>query len=197
MLRRPETRALFLPKHSLIYRNLRVRKGLMRRRRTRARIGAIGMAAALAVLAYAVVPTSAGAAILCEANQELCENTNVHPPELVALSANPVFNFGGLGTVKCESIKIEASGNASEEQVHNFWNSNCGEGCTISALNLPYKMELASTSGGNGTVTLKNSGKGTPSFSAQCGEVKCVYKAEGMQPLSVAANRRRCKSTNR
>jgi|GEM_PF-4055433 len=146
-----------------------------------ARIGAVGIVAAFAAFAYLVAPADAGAAVLCEANQESCENTKVHPPELVARSTNPIFNFGGLGTVKCESIKIEASGNATEEKVNNFWVTKCGEGCTISPQNLPYKVELASTSGGNETVTLKNSGKGTPSFSAQCGEVKCVYNAEGMQ----------------
>jgi hypothetical protein len=54
----------------------------------------------------------------------------------------------------------------------------CG-GCTVTAQNLPYKLEIERSGGGNGTMVWRTSGKGDPQVLIKCGGLleECTYGA--------------------
>jgi hypothetical protein len=86
----------------------------------------------------------------------------------------------GFMTVKCKASGM--SGETEKEgqgTAKSLTFSECGGGCTIEALHVPYHMEgTASGETGNGTVTFTSGGSGSPGAKVNCSGTECFYESE-------------------
>ncbi len=150
-------------------------------------IGLAAVAALMAISAVGVTSASAGAeTVLCKANVEYCQGTNVSGYAFTSAQVEAKFNFGEAGSVTCTSQMIRNE----EERISTLSFIACGEGCTVTASGLPYFANMFEPIAGNGKMSMTIGG-----LNFKCGTSECVYKGflsnlpvEGGTPANVHVN---------
>ena len=121
---------------------------------------------------------------LCAAGVSPCPEGAAYPlgTELKgALSEGPAgfTSDKESGTLYCSNstvaAKITAAGVPMTGQVTALSFSGCSLACTVSALHLPYKSEIETSSSGDGVLTLRNGGSGTPQIRNTCFGKSCTF----------------------
>lgn len=139
---------------------------------------------ALLVLALAGAGT-ASATQLC--GDTTCETVYESGQTLEAglvESTSATFALPGIGTVSCSTSVLKGKTTAKTGSPLNgeitgltFEGCKIGEtGCTVKAINLPYKATIAETGQGSGTLTASSGGSGSPGAEASC-SLKCTATA--------------------
>lgn len=148
----------------------------------------LAVIAALATMAF-VGAGSASAVTLCKVNQNPCEAANQYPS---GTEINAELETGtkavlltNLATVECAGSKsagktTATSGSPLPGTITSLTFTSCkttaGVGCTVTVLRLPYKVAVAATGGGNGTLTATSGGAGNPGATVVCGLVlNCTF----------------------
>lgn len=147
------------------------------------------LATSLILISLAVFgASSASATAFCEVNESPCpaEHTDGVPLalELELKAGTEALFTSSLGlSGKCPAATAkgelsEESGGALVGKITEMTFAKCSaEGCTpsISAQNLPYRVEVKATEGGDGAVKLSSGGSGNPRIKFNCGSLECAY----------------------
>ncbi len=127
---------------------------------------------------------------LCKANEAICLAANQYPKETVLEFGNPSSPMASLklkavGEVTCDtqitgdSTAATAEPTLPGEVSGTNWAfcSLAKEACTVTSVNLPYRLAISKGAGGNGTFTITpRPGGGNPGMSVVCGAlVNCTY----------------------
>lgn len=147
----------------------------------------LGLAAiaAIAVLAF-MGASSASATVLCEANEDPCEEPLASGTVLKGETEEAGTYEGGELKGKCSSsfaAKTTSSGGKESPvtaEITSLTFSSCTGSCSVvKAANLPYAASMNATGEGNGKMTVeKGSGGGEPAVDLTCGkESPCRYGA--------------------
>jgi hypothetical protein len=108
---------------------------------------------------------------LCTVNAEGCKAEDFAGEGFTATSSGETFfEFGGLGTVQCSSTMSRSE--AGQLIALSF--TGCSSGCSVKALNLPYKTDLTEPALGNGVLII-SSNVGEARLAVACGGNECVY----------------------
>jgi len=171
------------------------------------RVWKFGLASALLLALGALGGGSASATVLCSAEEETCRRVNTIPPTTIAAEAENVKLESLFGTVVCAESKIVANSTKEEGEplpgeLTELTFGGCEvpekSACTVTSINLPYKLSAGWVSNGDGTLTAKESGKGSPATKVECPELglSCTYSAteivldvEGGNPALVLAKK--------
>lgn len=132
---------------------------------------------------------------LCQKNEKPC--TAIYPSgttlEALGLpNASFEYVFKKVKTkVECGASKLVGSTTAKEGLAYvpgktsTLEFTKCSSGCTVEALNTPYRMEISPAGKGNGVMLLTKEAAGSPKLKINCPGHACAYEA-GTIPGSIA-----------
>jgi hypothetical protein len=135
-------------------------------------------------MALFVQSREAPAIALCAAGTSPCSEGAAYPlgTELKGALSEGLAGFTSdkePGTLYCSSStitgKITAAGTPMAGQISALSFSGCSLACTVSALHLPYKAEIETSGSGDGVLTLRNGGSGTPQIRNTCFGKSCTF----------------------
>jgi hypothetical protein len=148
---------------------------------------------AMALIAVSALgASSASATLLCKENVTTCAEKDIYPSG-TSVSATLTSTFeSGFGP-KCTGSTLSGKttaekGSPQPAEITNLTFSGCtscpfGLSTKVEAQNLPYAANLAKTTEDDGTLTIGNSGKGTPELKVLCASVTCLFSLEKL-PVS-------------
>lgn len=132
---------------------------------------ALGLTLVVAALMTALIGVGTASAyqetVLCKANVEYCQGTNVSGYAFNSAPVEAKFDFGEAGKVQCTSQMFRNE----EELVGTLSFSSCSEGCTVTASGLPYFANMYEPVAGSGKMSMTIGG-----LAFKCGTAECVYK---------------------
>lgn len=133
-------------------------------------------------VASAIEPTA-----ICSKVQSECSEENLYPvaTKLTGTSTNLNITTESLGTLKCESSKVEGATTADygyslpvEVSALSFTGCKISSlTCTVKALNTPYTGWLEKTGGEGSFEVVEETGSGV-ALEINCGVVTCTYATE-------------------
>lgn len=130
----------------------------------------------VAVAAIEAAPAMARKVVLCEANEAFCKEANVSSGVFTA-EAPAVLDFGAAGSLECASSLTQSefvSNSISVGSISALSFSECSEGCTVEANDLPYEGLYESVSGGEADLRIVNL-SGDVTLAVKCKTAECVY----------------------
>jgi hypothetical protein len=145
-----------------------------------------GLAAVVAAVAMALIGAgSASATVLCKENKSPCGSAYPVPTSISAsLKAGTTAKLvSSLGTVECSvstsSGETTTAGTPLLGTIKTLTFSSCVLGktaCTVTSEDLPFKASISASGGGNGSMTVSDSGKGEPRAFVKCGSaIECIF----------------------
>lgn len=150
---------------------------------------ALSAAMTLCICGFSAVQAFALPTTLCKSAQEKCLIGNRYGPTKIEASTTQITFTNTISNITCTkgSFTTETEVESGEpltakipkEPLYENCTTASKQTCTIKAVNLEYKADIAWTMANQATLTLKNGGAGVPGVEVTCGLlIVCRFSKE-------------------